>query len=175
MVLFPFLLPTITCPQSTTQVLWEVRLPAFLEMRAPVPICKWLHAVLRRGAPPLLGRWGALPGTPTTGNFPLAPHPFHVQVTVTLSPHLLAPLCSWFFTRFLCNPEQSLGNGKPEAALLHGSLCWGHWSILNLALTLLAASLTGPDPQAHLPFQHWHSPNPQLGSAAVQNWGWCFS
>lgn len=110
-------------------------------MRAPVPICKWLHAVLRRGAPPLLGRWGALPGTPTTGNFPLAPHPFHVQVTVTLSPHLLAPLCSWFFTRFLCNPEQSLGNGKPEAALLHGSLCWGHWSILNLALGWLHPSL----------------------------------
>lgn len=98
-----------------------------------------------------------------------------MQVTVTLSPHLLAPLCSWFLTRFLCNPEQSLGNGKPEAALLHGSLRWGHWSILNLALTLLAVSLTGPDPQAHLPFQHWHSPNPQLSSAAVQNWGCFFS
>lgn len=110
--------------------------------------------------------------------FPLVPHPFHLQVTVTLSPHLLAPLCSWFFTSF-CSPEQSLGNRKPEAALLHGSIRWGHWSSLNLALMLLAASLTGPGSQAHLPFQHWHSPNTSLawqqsktgGSSFPEAWG----
>lgn len=50
-----------------------------------------------------------------------------------------------------------------------------HCSSLNLALMLLAASLPGPDSWAHLPFQHWHPPNPLPGLAAVQNWGIFFS
>lgn len=71
----------------------------------------------------------------------------------------------------LLQPRAELGEWDTRTALLHGSLRCGHWSSLNLALMLLAVSLPGPDSWAHLPFQHWHPPNPLPSLAAVQNWG----
>lgn len=127
------------------------------------------------GLAPLLGCGAPYQELPPQGiGFP--------TVTTFLPPagdsHPVTPPCGTtllLVLHQLPQPRAGLGAWETRSSPVAWWPCWGHWSSLNLSLMLLAASLAGPDSWAHLPFQHWHPPNPQPSLAAIQNWGLFFS
>lgn len=93
--------------------------------------------------------------------FPLVPHSFcHLQVTVTLSPDVLV-------LHQLLLPRAEPGEWEARSSPVAWQPLLGALEQLELCIDAAACIPHCPDSRAYPPFQHWHSPNPQPGLAAV--------